>query len=473
STNLSSAALSNNINFCLTELSSSLAALNTWSVFHQIHGIINSKANIGGKKDEEAKVVENAQVQGRQAESQAEIYKINMDHALKVLSMQEDEPAKVQEVVDVVTTAKLVTEIVVEYVVLGMLMGDLKELPLAREEGFIKFARSPQQNGFVERRNRTLIEAARTMLIYAQAPLFLRAEAMVTACFTQNRSIIRLRHGKTLENVGKLQPKADIGIFIGYALTKKAFRIYNRRTRRIVETIHVDFDELTAMAFEQSTSYVPPSRNDWDLLFQPLFDELLNPPLSVDNQAAEVIAPIAEVIPQVDDDSTGSPSLTTVDQDGPSPSNTPPKTSKSGKSITAEDPLIFDELISTTIDFSKFAKNRLKLDKITKEDLVGPIYNLLKGTYQRNIELEYNMEECYKALTDRPDMENHEGDRYPFDLSKPLPLKGRPVVLRMFTRSLIIKKRVEDVQLGVESYQKKLNITKPQKEFPGISAKEL
>nr|GFA55312.1 retrovirus-related Pol polyprotein from transposon TNT 1-94 [Tanacetum cinerariifolium] len=54
------------------------------------------------------------------------------------------------------------------------------------------------------------------------------------------------------ENVGKLQPKADIGIFIGYAPTKKAFRIYNRRTRRIVKTIHVDFDELTAMASEQS-----------------------------------------------------------------------------------------------------------------------------------------------------------------------------------------------------------------------------
>nr|GFD37726.1 retrovirus-related Pol polyprotein from transposon TNT 1-94 [Tanacetum cinerariifolium] len=65
--------------------------------------------------------------------------------------------------------------------------------------------------------------------------------------------------------------------------------------------------------------YVPPSRNDWDLLFQPLFDELLNPPPIVDNQAAEVIAPIAELIPQVDDDLTGSPSSTTVDQDAPSP----------------------------------------------------------------------------------------------------------------------------------------------------------
>ncbi|GJR95807.1 putative reverse transcriptase domain-containing protein [Tanacetum coccineum] len=53
------------------------------------------------------------------------------------------------------------------------------------------------------------------------------------------------------ENLGKLQPKADIGIFIGYAPTKKAFRIYNRRTRRIIETIHADFDELTAYGSEQ------------------------------------------------------------------------------------------------------------------------------------------------------------------------------------------------------------------------------
>nr|GEV72952.1 integrase, catalytic region, zinc finger, CCHC-type, peptidase aspartic, catalytic [Tanacetum cinerariifolium] len=99
-------------------------------------------------------------------------------------------------------------------------------------------ARSPQENGIVERRNHMLIEAARTMLIYARALLFLWAEAVATACFTQNRSIIRLRHGKKpyellhdklsdlsyfhvfsalcystndSENLGKLQPKADIG----------------------------------------------------------------------------------------------------------------------------------------------------------------------------------------------------------------------------------------------------------------------
>ncbi|GKA99139.1 retrovirus-related pol polyprotein from transposon TNT 1-94, partial [Tanacetum coccineum] len=71
------------------------------------------------------------------------------------------------------------------------------------------------------------------------------------------------------ENLGKLQQKADIGIFIGYAPIKKAFRIYNRRTRRIIETIHVDFDELIAMA-PSSTPFVPPLRSDWDLLFQPI-----------------------------------------------------------------------------------------------------------------------------------------------------------------------------------------------------------
>nr|GEY58237.1 hypothetical protein [Tanacetum cinerariifolium] len=71
-----------------------------------------------------------------------------------------------------------------------------------------------------------------------------------------------------------------------------------------------------------STPYVPPSRNDWDLLFQPMFDELLNPPPSVNHQAPKVIAPIADVIPPVQDDSTGSPSSTMVDQDAPSVSKT-------------------------------------------------------------------------------------------------------------------------------------------------------
>nr|GEY81423.1 retrovirus-related Pol polyprotein from transposon TNT 1-94 [Tanacetum cinerariifolium] len=96
----------------------------------------------------------------------------------------------------------------------------------------------------------------------------------------------------------KLQPKADIEIFIGYAPTKKAFHIYNRRTKRIVETIHVDFDELTAMNYEQSSS-------------GPALHEMT--PVTI------IIAPIDEVVAPVLAESTGSPSSTTVDHDAPSP----------------------------------------------------------------------------------------------------------------------------------------------------------
>nr|GFB34336.1 hypothetical protein [Tanacetum cinerariifolium] len=64
-----------------------------------------------------------------------------------------------------------------------------------------------------------------------------------------------------------------------------------------------------------STPFVPPSRNDWDLMFQPLFDELLTPPPSVDPPAPEAIALIADVIPPEQAESTGLPSSTTDDQD--------------------------------------------------------------------------------------------------------------------------------------------------------------
>nr|GFA66058.1 retrovirus-related Pol polyprotein from transposon TNT 1-94 [Tanacetum cinerariifolium] len=345
---------------------------------------------------------------------------------------------------------------------------------------------SPQQNGVVERRNRTLIEAARTMLIYTQAPLFLWAVAVATACFTQNHSIIRLRHGKTpyellhskllylsffhvfgalcyptndSENLGKLQPKADIGIFIGYAPTKKAFRIYNRRTRRIMETIHVHFDELTSMASEQcssgpalnemtpgtissglvrtsspSTSYVPPSRNDRDLLFQPMFDELLNPLPSVVNKAPKVIAPITEVIPLVHADLTGSPSSTTVDQDAPSLSKTH-KTTKIQSLVIPQDVgednldmkvahMRNDSLIGKINELEGILKNKARLvtrgyrleEGINFEESFAPVARLeairifLAYAAHRNMVVYQMDEEVYVSKLDGfvdPDNPNH------------------------------------------------------------------
>nr|GFB35770.1 hypothetical protein [Tanacetum cinerariifolium] len=116
-------------------------------------------------------------------------------------------------------------------------------------------ARTPQQNGVVERRNQTLVEAARTMLTFTNLPSFLWAEAIATTCFTQNRSIIQKRFDKTpyelmnkrkpniklfrmfgcgcyllndYEDVGKLNAKGDIEVFVGYSKESDAFRIYNK-----------------------------------------------------------------------------------------------------------------------------------------------------------------------------------------------------------------------------------------------------
>ncbi|GJV86021.1 integrase, catalytic region, zinc finger, CCHC-type containing protein [Tanacetum coccineum] len=175
--------------------------------------------------------------------------------------------------------------------------------------------RTPQQNGVVERRNHTLVEAARTMMIFSKAPMFLWAEAVATACYTQNRSLIHTRHNKTpydlvhdkkpdltflrvfralcyptndSEDLKKFQAKADIGIFVGYAPSRKGYRIYNKRTRRLMETIHVTFDEMDQkmaplrissgpepliMSPGQLKSGLAPTDKELEMLFQPMFDE--------------------------------------------------------------------------------------------------------------------------------------------------------------------------------------------------------
>ncbi|KAI3697849.1 hypothetical protein L6452_30947 [Arctium lappa] len=140
-------------------------------------------------------------------------------------------------------------------------------------------ARTPEQNRVVERRNRTLVEAGRTMLSQSDLPLFLWAEAVSTACHTQNRSIIHRRFQKTpyelinnrtptikyfhifgckcfvlndRESLNKFSAKEDEGIFIGYSSTSATYRVYLKKSKTVVESVNVTFDE--DMASEQLSS---------------------------------------------------------------------------------------------------------------------------------------------------------------------------------------------------------------------------
>ncbi|GJS27045.1 retrovirus-related pol polyprotein from transposon TNT 1-94 [Tanacetum coccineum] len=135
--------------------------------------------------------------------------------------------------------------------------------------------RTPEQNGVVERQNRTLVEAARMMLSASKLPLFFWAEAIATACYTQNRSIIIPTHEKMAyhiindrkpsikhlhifgctcyltrdgENLDKMKEKGDPCILVGYSTQSKGYHVYNKRTRLIVESIHLRFDEIKEMS---------------------------------------------------------------------------------------------------------------------------------------------------------------------------------------------------------------------------------
>ncbi|GKA53244.1 putative ribonuclease H-like domain-containing protein [Tanacetum coccineum] len=158
-------------------------------------------------------------------------------------------------------------------------------------------ARTPQQNGVAERRNRTLIEAARTMLADSKLPTIFWAEAVSTTCYVHNRVLVVNPHNKTpyelfkgfkptlsfmrpfrshvailntLDILGKFDGKSDKGFFVGYSLSSKAFRVYNTRTRRVEENLHIGFLENKPMiegngpkwlfdidSLTQSMNYVP------------------------------------------------------------------------------------------------------------------------------------------------------------------------------------------------------------------------
>ncbi|GJS37764.1 putative ribonuclease H-like domain-containing protein [Tanacetum coccineum] len=154
-----------------------------------------------------------------------------------------------------------------------------------------------KKNGVAERRNRTLIEAARTMLADSKLPTTFWAEAVSTACYVQNKVLVVKPHNKTpyelfrgfklalsfmrpfgchvtilntLDNLGKFDGKSDEGFFVGYSLSGKAFRVYNTSTRRVEENLHIGFLENKPMiegngpkwlfdidSLTQSMNYVP------------------------------------------------------------------------------------------------------------------------------------------------------------------------------------------------------------------------
>ncbi|GJS03409.1 putative ribonuclease H-like domain-containing protein [Tanacetum coccineum] len=257
--------------------------------------------------------------------------------------------------------------------------------------------RTPQQNGVVERRNRTLVEAARTMMIFSKAPMFLWAEAVATACYTQNRSLIHTRHNKTpyelvhdkkpdltffrvfgalcyptndSEDLGKFQAKADIGIFVGYAPSRKGYRIYNKRTRRLMETIHVTFDEMHQsmapvrmssgpepfiMTPGQLKSGLAPTDKELEMLFQPMFDEHLEQS-RVNEPVPSATEINAQVVPP------GTSLSTTIAQDAPS---------TSASSSTSD--------IHHPVQHQEIAEEPTHEDTPINHDVLHPSHNLVTG----------------------------------------------------------------------------------------------
>ncbi|GJS82286.1 retrovirus-related pol polyprotein from transposon TNT 1-94 [Tanacetum coccineum] len=165
-------------------------------------------------------------------------------------------------------------------------------------------ARTPQQNGVAERKNRTLIEAARTMLTDSKLPTTFWAEAVNTACYVQNRVLVTKPHNKTpyelflsrklalcfmrpfgcpvtilntIDHLGKFDGKVDEGFFVGYSINSKAFKVFNSRTRIVEENLHVQFSE--------NTPNIAGSRPNWLFDIYALTKSMNYKPVAAGNQS--------------------------------------------------------------------------------------------------------------------------------------------------------------------------------------------
>nr|GFA30785.1 integrase, catalytic region, zinc finger, CCHC-type, peptidase aspartic, catalytic [Tanacetum cinerariifolium] len=209
---------------------------------------------------------------------------------------------------------------------------------------FLRSKDEAPENGVVERPNRTLVEAARTMLIFSRALLFLWAEVIATACFTQNRSIIHRRFNKTPYKLinDRITDISFLYVFSALCYTKNDREDIGKlgaKDKKIMETMNVSFDQLSAMAFKQRSSkpglnsmksghissgldltYAlstittqQPSEGELDLLFEAMYDDYIGGQPSA---TTRTVSPAQE--PQVRQTSTTS---TTIADNVPIPTN--------------------------------------------------------------------------------------------------------------------------------------------------------
>ncbi|GJT27521.1 retrovirus-related pol polyprotein from transposon TNT 1-94 [Tanacetum coccineum] len=168
-------------------------------------------------------------------------------------------------------------------------------------------ARTPQQNGVVERQNRTLVEASHTMLIFSKAPLFLWAKAINTSCYTQNRSIIRCRYNKTPYELLQ-EKKPDVSFFHVFGAL-----CYSTNDNDDLGKLDAKANIGLISNPVSQQPCIPSNIDDLDHLFQPMFDEYFTPPPIAVTPVQEVAAPRAVVL-------ADSPVSTFIDQDAPSSS---------------------------------------------------------------------------------------------------------------------------------------------------------